>query len=229
MTTIQHQTVQCAICGAKQQGIIITSTSQFGSPELDLRPPEPERSNLPFWITRCTDCGYCAPSIAASEPGMAEIVRATTYQAQLGDTDNPELTNSFVCCGFLWEGVGRFPQAAWSLTCAAWAADGTEADEAARRCRMRAASLYERALAAGSVERERVATIRCIHVDLLRRAGAFDEALAACRQALTHARDPESILRQVLAYERRLIEQRNAEAHRVDEVIEPEPGGQGDE
>ncbi len=40
MTTIGSQEVPCAICGTINQCNTISSSSAFGSPDLDLRPPE---------------------------------------------------------------------------------------------------------------------------------------------------------------------------------------------
>jgi hypothetical protein len=53
-------------------------------------------------------------------------------------------------------------------------------------------------------------------VDVLRRAGEFDRAVAEC-DALLACRQATGILRQVLEYQRRLAAGGDATAHRVEE------------
>ncbi|MBR4908658.1 MAG: hypothetical protein IKZ43_06585 [Acidaminococcaceae bacterium] len=46
MTTMFRQKYKCAVCGAEQEFYGIASTNSFGSPDLDLRPPEMQRSTM---------------------------------------------------------------------------------------------------------------------------------------------------------------------------------------
>ena len=43
-------TVICANCQGQNEQIIIGSTNQFGSPDLDLRPPETARGTILHWL-----------------------------------------------------------------------------------------------------------------------------------------------------------------------------------
>lgn len=37
---------KCAVCGKESEQITLASTNTFGSPDLDLRPPEMKRSTM---------------------------------------------------------------------------------------------------------------------------------------------------------------------------------------
>jgi hypothetical protein len=53
MTTLERQTVQCAVCALEGEQHILMSTSSFGWPDLDLRPALVERETLAFTIQSC--------------------------------------------------------------------------------------------------------------------------------------------------------------------------------
>ncbi len=58
MSTFREFKKKCTICGTESKFNIITSTNSFGSPDLDLRPPEMRRSTMWLWIQRCPCCNY---------------------------------------------------------------------------------------------------------------------------------------------------------------------------
>lgn len=62
-TTVPHHSV-CGVCGGISEQTGLQSTNAFGSPDLDLRPPEMERSTMCYWVQTCPQCGYCASDIA---------------------------------------------------------------------------------------------------------------------------------------------------------------------
>ena len=55
MTTMREVDVRCAVCGTLGRKAVLTSTSSFGPPDLDLRPHGPARWALEFEVQRC-DC-----------------------------------------------------------------------------------------------------------------------------------------------------------------------------
>ena len=63
MTTMFRQKYKCAVCGTEKEFYGIASTNSFGSPDLDLRPPEMQRSTMGQWIQQCPKCGYVSGSI----------------------------------------------------------------------------------------------------------------------------------------------------------------------
>jgi hypothetical protein len=191
MTTIRQELVTCAVCGELTQVLVMDSTSTFGPPDLDLRPAEIARSSIFAWIQRCSSCGYCAPTMDEAAPTTREVVNSDAYRTQLADEDLPELARSFLCSSMIFEEQGDEAAAAQNAIEAAWVCDDEDLPAAATRCRLRAIELL----------RADQSTDYALIVDLLRRAGRFEDAIAQADAALA---DEEGELVAVLAFSRSL-------------------------
>ena len=55
MTTIRDQTIECPVCGREVSIYLLMSTNAMGYADLDLRPPEMQRSTMYQTTTMC----YC--------------------------------------------------------------------------------------------------------------------------------------------------------------------------
>jgi ribosomal protein L37E len=62
MTTYTRKEVTCANCGAQSSHATLGSTNEFGSPDLDLRPPQMMRATMNAWLQECPACGLVALS-----------------------------------------------------------------------------------------------------------------------------------------------------------------------
>jgi hypothetical protein len=123
VTTIKEVEKKCALCGKESKQIVLVSTNTFGSPDLDTRPPEMERSTIGCWIHSCLWCGYCATDISEGIEKASEIVRSYAYQQQLHNPRFPDLANEFLCFSLILESVGYYADAGWPSVHAAWACD----------------------------------------------------------------------------------------------------------
>jgi len=94
---------RCAVCGAVSRQTHLLSTTYFGASDLDGRPPQMRRSTVPWWVSRCPECGYCAWNIAKAPATAGETVRSEIYQAQLKDPRMPDLARSFLCAALVAE------------------------------------------------------------------------------------------------------------------------------
>jgi len=210
MTTFNIATKSCSVCGATSEQHELTSSSAFGWSDLDLRPPEPERSSLFLWVQQCPACGYCAADIEHGDEGLRWIIDSDEYRTQLGDTSSPALANTFLCQAILLEETGNEQAAAWSAINAAWACDDEGATEAAVRARLRAVELFRLELAEGGEFGESdelgdiFASEHALLAELLRRAGRFDEAIEECREGQGTFQDER--WRRFLELERSLAE-----------------------
>src|SRR5207237_7643170 len=81
MTAYRETERVCACCGTTKTFLALASTSAFGSPDLDLRPPPPARHTLGESIEECSNCGYCAPDVSAMHGAAQEIVKTAEYRA----------------------------------------------------------------------------------------------------------------------------------------------------
>jgi tetratricopeptide (TPR) repeat protein len=221
MTMSMPVTVRCAICGELSTQMALASTSSFGSPDLDLRPQGPARWALQFRVQRCPACGYCAPRIGECDSTSAEAVSSVVYRDVLERARMPRLARHLFCAALVAEAAERREQAAWHFAEAAWACDDAGAAEQARTCRQRAAEMFSAALAWGDVSAES-AVVHGVRADLLRRAGRFDEALAALDAAeatLDLEEDSGSSSAVVLGYLLELVEAADDAAHNVAEAF----------
>lgn len=212
MTTFLEQRVRCARCGKTSEQEVLASTNAFGSPDLDLRPPEMERSTMGLWLQLCPECGYVAPDLSALV-GKAETVRSPEYRGVLDDTRYPELARRFLAYGLLC-GETDAESAALSRLHAAWVCDDAEAADRALECRNMAAAGLS-ALKPFDADEEGLSRWAVL-VDVLRRAGRFGDARAECEALLKQPR-LEGIIRDVIQYQQRLIAAGDTAAHLVEE------------
>ena len=206
----------CALCGERSTVVLLNSTSSFGAPDLDLRPPEMERSSMFAWVQRCAWCGYCAPSIDEGTSAMREIVESSAYRALLARSDVPELARYFLCSSMIFEEVEKEAFAARNAIEAAWVCDDANAHEAALRCRLRAVERLRESEADGDALYDDPYTEHAVIVDLLRRAGQFDEAVEEADAALGEA---EGEVAAVLAFSRSLALARDSGRYTVEDAF----------
>ncbi len=223
MTTMNEIDVRCAVCGLLGRKAVLTSTSSFGPPDLDLRPQGPARWALEFEVQRCDGCGYCAGSIGQAPVGARETVESVVYREVLERSKLPRLPRSLFCAALVSEAAEESEQAAWQFLKAAWACDDKRARAQARICRERSAEMFARALETGEGEAAQ-AVVLTLSADVWRRAGRFDEAVVAAAEAEQilgeEAGDEDAAgAAAVATYIRGLAESGDDELHNVVEVF----------
>ena len=214
MTTFAQKQVRCAVCGTDVQIQTLASTNTFGSSDLDLRPPEMQRSTMNTWVQHCPACGLCNNSIEDAPPGAEKLVASPRYRAQLAEERVPELARRFLCAAMVVESEDR-RSAAQSKLCAAWVCDDADLRDMASECRRGAIGLL---VGASPLDDASQAMLEgAIVVDLLRRVGDFSLAAEKCDQLAGVATD-ENLLA-ILSFQKDLIAAQDAECHSVDEAI----------
>jgi rubrerythrin len=223
MTTYAELSVTCAVCGVVSKQTVLRSTNSFGSPDLDLRPPEMQRSTMNAWVQCCPSCGYCSTDLAEADAGTAETVRGDHYRQALADTGLPELARQFWCRSLLVERAGLGAAAADAAVWAAWECDDMRNEAGAARCRNRAIELLQRWLSdpSDAADAEKVETAGARLVDLLRRAGHFERAIAEAR--LLAAKTTNATIQHVAAFQERLCAAGDVKARTVREAMPGEP------
>jgi hypothetical protein len=215
--------VRCAVCGTESQQQVLSSTSTFGPPDLDLRPNGPARWALELQIQHCPACGYCASRIGERTPGARRVVGSPMYRDVLENARMPAPARHYFCAGLVAEAAERRDAASSHFLEAAWVCDDAGAVEQARICRDRAAEMMAAALEWGDVPATPVA--HGVRADVLRRAGRYEEALEACAAAEA-AVDPEidehGYTAAVLGYLRELVEAGDEDSHSVAEAFAAE-------
>lgn len=217
MTTLDIEKAQCAVCGTETEFVGIGSTNSFGSPDLDMRPPEMQRSTIFAWVQRCPECGYCAQDMSKATANAAMLVRGTEYSQLLADVAYPELANSFLCKALIEESSEDYATAAWSLIHAAWVCDDQDKVVLAATCRSRAADMIDKAIANKQTLSEQRGAETAIQVDLLRRAGRLSDArqLAAKQRPVIK----EDVILKILDFQETLIEQGNLSCYTISDAL----------
>lgn len=214
MTTYFRRESTCANCGKPSEHNVLGSTNAFGSADLDLRPPEMQRSTMNAWLQACPHCHYIASDVGERE-GDLSLVGSQGYVDALADLRFPQLARIFLAHAFL--NAADPALAGYSRLRAAWVCDDAHRVEAAIECRIAAAA--DMARAKPFPDDQPGATRGAVLVDVLRRAGRLEEADAECQELLARA-SVEGIIRQVLEAQRGLIAQRDTTGHTVAEVVQ---------
>ncbi len=217
MTTLCQLKTRCSLCGSENEFTGIGSTNAFGSPDLDTRPPEMQRSTIFAWVQRCKQCGYCASDVGESRPGSKSVVRSPEYRRQLEDRRYPELANSFICKGILDRETNDLVGATWALVHAAWACDDDAHPDEAMTCRRKAARMLVAAEKDGQVVAEQGGAGTALLVDLLRRSGRMDDARKAIDERCPQI--AEGIIFRILVFQRALIEAGDTSCHLITEAL----------
>src|SRR5262249_6696974 len=147
MTTLFPQKETCFVCGNISEHTVIGSTNTFGSPDLDLRPSEMQRSTITHWIQRCPTCGYCARSISTGPEIAKQIVTSPEYVEQRDNPAYPALANQFLCWALIQAADGNDAVAGRAALDAAWICDDEQAAEKADICRRKAIASFASAKA----------------------------------------------------------------------------------
>ncbi len=167
-----------------------------------MRPGEPARSTMRFWIQTCTQCGASAPDLATL-PGDARTVMDGPAFAALRGTAP---VDAFLRWAAIARGCGKNALAAEATLQAAWLLDDAGEDGSA----LRLAAIVDWGAPDGPQ-----ATLR--QVDVLRRAGEFDRA-AALLDRVTEADESTAA---ISAYQRELIAARDRERHGIASALRP--------
>ena len=172
MSQVMPETVRCAVCGAHTKQTTLISTNTFGSPDLDLRPPEMERSTMLYWVQKCPHCGYASERVDDVPKIHAPFLKTAEYKKCLGLIFKSRLAKTFFR-QYLIQVVERDAQKAfYAVLHAAWACDDAEDEENAVLCRKYALAEMDHLL-----EKEDNETLWVQRADLLRRAGLFETVI----------------------------------------------------
>ncbi|KAJ4460161.1 hypothetical protein PAPYR_3548 [Paratrimastix pyriformis] len=183
--------VKCGLCGqASDITVAEDVTGGMRSSELDLRSSTTSQI-LHTQIHQCSHCNYCAPRIENTPENADEVralIRTPAYTHLLQDEAiSSDVARQFLCASLIQEQVAKdVPRAAQFALRAAWACDDDRAMAPARVCREKAAALYEQVIAKGIEPRGNglpdINASMATLIDIYRRLGRFDRALALCDQ-----------------------------------------------
>lgn len=235
MTTYFHEKRTCVLCGQSSEHLGLGSTNAFGSPDLDLRPPEMQRSTMEQWVEECPHCGYAYNTIDEKIAGIDTLTQLfanvderpasqlwrrlfNECRSMRDETSKPEsnLVRRFLTASKVAQIAGSADDAAHYALCAAWAADDENDHTSASICRDLAADFFRAIL----LETDRPSDIWTVNAtrltDVLRRAGRSDDAIALSGQLLGGELD--ETIRAVLTFQREASLKQDAACYTVAEA-----------
>jgi hypothetical protein len=217
MTLIFGNDVECAICGDISNQAEVLSTNTNGSPDLDTRPPEMERSNIEYEVQRCPSCGYCTSDLSICNENTKEIVESQRYKVIINDDHLPEIASSFLALSYEFEQNNQLRESIWSAIHASWICDDDQNFDASIKCRKHALSLINKAHSREKLLWDQVGATEAIAIDLMRRVGLFQKALELVSQ--TKEKELDELVVKVICYEEKLINMKNVESHTISEAL----------
>lgn len=222
MTRISKVKTQCSVCGSVSEFMLMTSTNAFGSCDLDLRPPEMQRSTMSLWLQECPNCGYVSSSISDKSEIDSEVLKSLLKsEAYLSCDDikfRSELAKRFYRYYMLMIHEGNVRAAMFALLHAAWSCDDNRDKENAKLCREKAIPLASKIVGAELYDSENVNMIRA---DMMRRAGQFDELIREYESVKMKgdARNNPEILNRVIKFQIERAKEHDDKCYTVEEAL----------
>jgi hypothetical protein len=213
MTTVFREEKTCAICGVESEHTGISSTNSFGSPDLDLRPPEMRRSTMAQWVQECPGCGYAYRSIEEIVMEADKAIVSDAYRAIAAGPLHGSLMGRFLKASIIAERASDPEAAANYALWAAWAADDAGDREGAMLHRNRAVGFFKNYLNDIDNNSEQSILTRTRVVDILRRAKRSSEATDLAKSLLKM--DLDLTIRAVLRFQASVASQNDSMGHTV--------------
>ena len=201
MSTVFWATKKCAICNNESEYAQLGSTNCFGYADLDMRPPEMQRSTICYWVEKCPNCGYVSSDISkpiiephtferkrlfgllgkkkitiGNDDGITkELLSDTNFKNCDGIHLLSQLAKSFYQYHLLLKKFDKNLDAFFALRNAAWACDDSNDVDNAIICRLKAVEQLDMVL---DTFGEKTANFELIKADMLRRCKEFERVIS---------------------------------------------------
>ncbi len=210
--TFKEDTKICGVCG---QPVHVTIAQNLltggGSMDLDLRPAPEKRDTLKYQIQLCRKCGYCWPDIA--EERKHEKI-AKVLNAKLAFDDTAAL---FARAAEIEIADNAPSFASYMLYMkAAWVMDDLKNKKKSDEYRKLAIKQMELYMERDAIARTTGDNYLAL-IDVLRRIGDFEKAKRILSIAELYA--TESVLPQILAFQKKLIENKDSERYTTADAL----------
>ncbi len=201
---------KCPLCGKISRHRIVMGSDESDVYDLDTRPPETRRSTMFSWVQECPYCSYVASKLTDRPPVDAAFLKTPEYVGCGGIAFLSDLAKQFYRLYLIKTRVGDARNAYWSALEAAWASDDFLDDQSSVACRKLAIEPLEKWIEQQPDNEH----LKIMKIDVLRRAGMFDEAIRYAEQ-LTFS---DAFLQKIADYEVELAKKQDAACHKTDEV-----------
>lgn len=214
MSTMREISVKCAVCKKSSEQTVMTSTNQFGSPDLDLRPAPMARSTMYLWVEKCPHCGFVASSLDSAKPVPLAWLESESYKSCDGNRFASSLATLFYQQYSLASQMGETEEAYRAALRAAWACDDRREKGKAVLCRRLALARLDELLTKKSKDEN----LWVIRADILRRTGAFEQLI----EEYGDKRFSKEILNQIIAFQLRKAREKDTVCYTVSDAATDE-------
>ena len=212
MSTFRKFNKKCAICGNESEYDTIMSTNSFGSPDLDLRPPQMRRSTMWLWVQKCPECGYVNYTVDSRLNITRELLESIEYIDSDGMNFKSELADDFYKHYMLLSRCRNYMEAYNALLYCAWACDDANDIATASSIRKKMVKLYEK-IPAYKRENE---NIIAQYVDVLRRSSQFDVIL----EHFADFKASDEVIQKVIGFQIALAKKEDTGVYTVRDALE---------
>lgn len=186
MTMIDDIEIKCPICNNDIKIWLLLSTNSSGFPDLDLRPPEMQRSTMNTWTQECPHCGYVSSDFNETPMVDEDFLKTESYQS----CDNIDFKNNLSKIFYRQsliesDNINKF----YALLHCAWACDDAEDIQNAVKIRNLALETIK--------DLDLNEDMIILKADLMRRAQMFDDII----EEYSNMKFGEDILNQICEFQ----------------------------
>ena len=202
----EEQELKCAACGEFSVQTVVTEFDEDTSvPDLDMRPDEPHRSYIRYWVSKCPHCGYCNASIDIPVKFTKEYLESDRY-SRFGD----DLAGRFRKMALVCEKNKVYNEAVKACLYAAWVNDDLNNAEQAVECRKAAVQVYDSHRAEFANDPDMILLL----ADIMRRSGSFERVIREYKGRMLGS----GLITAIAAFEAELAEKGDDKCHKAVEV-----------
>ena len=201
----------CSVCGTPSEHTIITETDPpQGVPDIDLRPAEPHRGYVSYWVMECPECGYCNAMLDMPADIEREYLSSKEYLSLGGIKDISGKAAEMVKKALICVKGHSYKEAVQSYLYAAWLLDDENAEKQAKACRIAAVKIFDGHPAAFKND----PNFHILMADILRRSGEFSRVVRDYEGKAYRSQ----LMTAIAFFEVTLAARGDSAAHRADEV-----------
>ena len=212
MTTIIPKQIKCPVCGKENTVNLIGSTNARGYADLDLRPPEMQRSTM-YESTSMCECGNVFES--ESKGGSRELVESESYQNCDGIDFGSKKAVMFYRAYLIdkQSHPNDLTSNFFHILRAAWACDDYDVENA-RKMRLIGIDLLEQIIKDDRYENRKNDNL-LMQTDLLRRSAKFDLVI----EKFQNMKFEDELYQQIIDFQIEKASQKDDSRYTVGDVI----------
>lgn len=211
MTIIREFEKKCFVCGKTSLQPVLASTNTWRYPDIDLRPPEMQRSTMDTWIVECPHCGYVASNLENKLEVSPDLLKTDEYLTCESKTFKSKLSERFYKHYLISKAENDHDSELLSLLHCAWSCDD-DGDELAVEIRKLALKSLHQIYARDDDEKN---ALKLIEEDLLRRSLQFDEVIREFKDFIME----DKLQNDIITFQIELSMNKDSACHTVEEMI----------